>query len=688
MADQCIVCLENLDVHALAGAVSPAEHKRDVLELQPTEQAVPEPAAAPVQTHSTSTTNGNATTVDDTRIAEIEVCGHILHDSCLREWTGKANSCPICRQSFNFVNVYDRVGGTRLSSYTVEDKKQVAEFDAQAWLDDNPEDDEPAQPCIICQNSDHEELTLLCDSCDAPYHTYCVGLDCVPRGHWLCMECNAQYRAVIGEELEDADDDELVHRRSDYLPRTQATMRRARRRARSDEWQGAWGQIASHIFDALDLDLDNHDDDEALQNYRRAQRRRERERQEYQRWQQRLNIANRLGAGDTFATNLARGLPQRTQQHRQPARPPPPPQETVEEKKAWGALEKAMEASSSSNATTPNRRKRKSRSATASPREPVPEPERRLKRPRTRRMPQSGEASSSRQTGEPSTEIATPSSAVPPAAAAAAGAATTTTTPTSAAPSSSSVAPLVQPNAAPSIQAGAPTFLSSLLKEVEASTPSDDENVRNFFGSLTRPSADASSPAGSPSPSGPSSPRALSATPPPRGIADRPGSPLTLSSHIEPIYPPMASFSPSRARNGGDQSGSDSESTSRRRHRQNGSSQLPSIHNPRPRRQNHVSINTDIKHTSRSPESSPVRESLSLKAKESISAMIKAALKPHYKSGSITADEYTIINRDLSRRLYREVPEDSLSEETRQHCEKLAYNEVAKAVSNLKEIKV
>lgn len=658
MADQCIVCLENLDVQPLAGAASQADQKTDALGLHSSGQAVPGAAAAPLQAHSKSTANGSTTVEDDSKIAEIEVCGHVLHDSCLREWTGKANSCPICRQSFNDVNVYDRVRGTKLSSYTVEDKKQVAEFDAQAWLDENPEDEEPSQPCIICQNSEHEELTLLCDSCDAPYHTFCVGLDCVPRGHWLCMECNAQYRAVLGEELEEADGEELGNGQSDYLPRTQATMRRARRRARSDEWQGAWGQIASHIFEALDLDLDNHDDDEALQNYRRAQRRRERESQEYRRWQQRLNIANRLGAGDTFANNLARGLPHR-QQNRQPVRPPPPPQETVEEKQAWGALEKAMEASSTSNGTTPNRRKRKSRSATASPREPVPEPERRLKRPRTRRMPQSGEASSSRQNGEVSTAN------IPPVA----------------------VAAPVQAPQLPA-QAVTPTFLSSLLKEVEASTPSDDENVRNFFGSLTRPSADASSPVGSPSPSGPSSPRALSATPPPRGIADRPGSPLTLSSHIEPIYPPMASFSPSRIRNGGEQSGSDSESTPRQQRRPNGSSHHSNIRNPQPRRHKPANINTEINHGSQSPESSPTRDSLSLKAKESISAIIKAALKPHYNSGSITADEYTNINRDLSRRLYKEVPEVSLDEETRRHCEKLAHNEVAKAVSDLKEIKV
>ncbi len=44
-------------------------------------------------------------------VALIKVCGHLLHDSRLKEWTEKANSCPICRQVFHLVHVYDKIGG-------------------------------------------------------------------------------------------------------------------------------------------------------------------------------------------------------------------------------------------------------------------------------------------------------------------------------------------------------------------------------------------------------------------------------------------------------------------------------------------------------------------------------------------------------------------------------------------------
>ncbi|KAI0127570.1 hypothetical protein BJ170DRAFT_379005 [Xylariales sp. AK1849] len=676
MADQCIVCLENLDVQQPSTApLQGSSDSEPGSAPSPSEPpVVPEAANVAVQPHLQSKTDGLAATTTTTTtnnnnnndsIAEIQVCGHVLHDSCLREWTGKANSCPICRQTFHFVNVYDKVGGTKLSSYTVQDKKQTADFDAHVWLDENPVEDEPTRPCPICERSDHEEVLLLCDSCDAPYHTYCVGLDRVPRGHWLCMECADEVQSLLREELADPDANAyglgiVTAPHSDYLPRTQATMRRARRRARSDEWQGAWGEITGHVFDALNIDLDNHDDDEALQNYRRSQRRRERERQEYQRWQQRLNIASRLGAGDAFVSNLPRVLPQPIR-----PQPPPPPQETPEERKAWGALEKAMEATGSgsrgSSGTSTSSRKRKSRSATASPREPPQQPERRLKRPRTRRVPQ------------------------------ATGIEASLSTPQNGAPSSSArVAQPVQPAQSVSNNGVAPSFLSSLLNEVETSTQSDDENVRNFFGSLTRPTANASSPATSPSPSGHNSPRALSTTPPPRGINDRPGSPLALSSHIEPLYPP-ANFSPNR--NGADHSGSDSETrVPRQRQRpQNGAdgaSRNSDVRHPRPRRLHANNNSTTTSHVSRSPESSPTRGSLSLKTKESINAIIKAALKPHYKSGNITADQYTAINRGVSRKLYQEVPEESLDDDTRRRCEKTATQEVAKAVSDLREIKV
>ncbi|KAI0443842.1 hypothetical protein F4803DRAFT_549767 [Xylaria telfairii] len=661
MADQCIVCLDNLDV---ANPLPPPQtpppetphHTHGALRASSSKPAPTTGCDGVVSPSPSHTDDGNGSTTtcnarspranDDNKIAVIQVCGHVLHDSCLREWTGKANSCPICRQAFHLVYVYDKVGGTLLSSYKVEDKKQVAEFDPQAWLDENPEEEE-VRPCPICNTADHEDVLLLCDSCDAPYHTYCVGLDAVPRGHWFCLECSEAAAELLAAELDDSDIEAsglagLSTRRSDYLPRTQASMRRARQRARSDEWQGAWGQITGRVWDALNIDLDNHEDDEALHDYRRSQQRSERDRREYQRWQQRLNIASRLGAHDVFAENLPINIPQ--QVARQPPPQLPPPQETREERQAWGALEKAMEAETPIP-SSPNHRKRKSRSVTASPIEPPP-PERKLKRPRTRRIATQSEASSSNQTPAQNADSA----------------------PVGLSTNGRAHSPIQNPEG--------PSFLCSLLKEVEMSPSSDDENIRALF-ATAKSTTDPYSPGASPSPSGYSSPRALSMTPPPRGINDRPGSPLSLSSRIEPIYPP-ANYIASR-----DGEHSDSESRPRQQQHQpsNGTNITLEIRQPRPRRHRSLDISTNLVH---SPDVSPTRTNLPFEMKESISGIVKDALKPHWKSGQLTADQYASINRDLSHRLYKEVSELELDDQARVRFEKIATKEVARAVADIK----
>ena len=137
MADQCIVCLENLDVAspaavaALAVAVAPQGHHPSGNSVVPTRKAgcsvaaqwtedaeLVAPAAAAVVSSSSSSNRPNTSIIASPKqhenhdhVAQIQICGHVLHDSCLREWTEKANSCPICRQIFNLVHVYDKVGG-------------------------------------------------------------------------------------------------------------------------------------------------------------------------------------------------------------------------------------------------------------------------------------------------------------------------------------------------------------------------------------------------------------------------------------------------------------------------------------------------------------------------------------------------------------------------------------------------
>ena len=45
--------------------------------------------------------------------------------------------------------------------------------------------------CKVCHSKDDEDAMLLCDGCDAGYHTYCSQppIEDVPEGDWFCPSC-------------------------------------------------------------------------------------------------------------------------------------------------------------------------------------------------------------------------------------------------------------------------------------------------------------------------------------------------------------------------------------------------------------------------------------------------------------------------------------------------------------------
>lgn len=45
------------------------------------------------------------------QIARLIPCNHAMHNSCLAPWVERANSCPICRQSFNKVKLSNTLLG-------------------------------------------------------------------------------------------------------------------------------------------------------------------------------------------------------------------------------------------------------------------------------------------------------------------------------------------------------------------------------------------------------------------------------------------------------------------------------------------------------------------------------------------------------------------------------------------------
>lgn len=518
---------------------------------------------------------------------------------------------PVCSsRSLDRANI---LIGPAISSYVVLDKTQVADIDPSMVVDeiyDEPED----RPCPVCRDDDHEEVLLACDGCDAYYHTYCIGLDAVPPGHWFCDNCATQ-RAIESVNPTSA---ERPPARAHNPPnrRTRAQQRRVwnRNQATSSNWARVW----QSVWDHLNLDLDfPFDEDMEVSSANRVS-----ERREYQEWERRLRVAERQGGAHRFrdtANTLLHSHARRT------ASPPPGP-ESQEEIRAWNALEKAREIEAG-----PSKRKRKSATASPSDAEPTTIPERPLKRPRTRRVPANAPDSSSRDT---ETGVA-------------------------AGPSSVRVA------APTPSKTGAPSMLQSMLRKIEETTTNEDSGpglpTRLSIASANGlNSAQLSSPGSSPTTSNYPTPRARSLTPPPT-ISPRPSSPLALTSTITPIFPP-AQFSPER---------SPAEPSP------------PQTQRSDPHRQPRPS-----KRKSSPPpslETSPNRASVPLSTKTDLQKMVSTALKPHYQSNAVSKDQYTDINRNVSRLLYDRVGESGyLGSAQKELYERLAFNEVTKAVEGLK----
>ncbi len=517
------------------------------------------------------------------------------------------------------------------------------------------DDEDDTEPCQVCEEDDNEDVLMYCDHCNRLFHSYCVGLQEVPVGHWFCDDCRAQ------RDVNPRHPCPPRGTRSQSGPFRRRTRGQQRRfRSQNQATDASWTRVWQSVWDRLNLDLDFPDDEEAAATaIRRHRQYNDTNRREQEAWQLRRRIAEMQGGGDSrfrdteaslldhqhnSAFQTTRNHTSRTRHH-----PGTPVQETTEDQLAWDAFDQArQEEPDPEQSFNPNRRKRKS--TTASPAESKTDgSERANKRSRVVvRLHDAEDVSDSAASRRPRR------------------------------PTPRRVSPLTSPVVADNNTSG-PSFLQSLLKEVEDS--SAPNNPRGGFyrqSPLNAPSPITtsehqsprpSSPALSPSPSNHSSPRAMSATPPP--TYSRSNSPTGLSSSIQPIfsasdaYPSRSSPEPPSVLTNGRTS----------RHATGGRSlgqptRHPSLPLSRPR----------------STESSPTRQRLSFNAKSDVQKMVSSALKPYYQKKTISKDQYTTINRDISRKLYDQIGDfEALDVEGRAKWEKVAGDEVGRALATLEE---
>ncbi|KAI1912544.1 hypothetical protein LOZ39_002405 [Ophidiomyces ophidiicola] len=595
MTDTCIVCLGDLGESASDPTLAADTLPRPTTDSRPADEV-------------TATRSQ-----ESDQIAHLIPCGHHLHNECLKPWVERANSCPICRQNFNTVELLENLGGAIISSYSVEDRVQVAELDPSLLVEDLV-DDTDSQPCPICGDDDNEDLLLLCDGCDTASHTYCVGLDSVPTGRWFCCHCEGRQRP--------RSEHSRPQNRTVY--RTRGEIRRARTRNHIQALH--WARVWQSVWDHLNLDLDfPFDDEEAVNRVIQRRRTAAANRREVRSWQRRFRQTERRTAVSRASNypsdllDIGRGWPSRPRQRVETPEP-----ESFDEIRAWNAFERAREIQ---EAPGPSRRKRKS--PTASPVESEqPQVERRLKRPRTRRAEELAELADRGESSRASRSAVSASS--PPA------------------------------------DTG-PTFLQSLLKEVEDS--SGPHRIGAAFLSSSRTRSDpaspgASSPALSPVSSSRSSPRPVSNPAAYATSSSDPSTPLSTGSDLGISSP---EFSPACSPSQHGISVNSSRSSRELRRLENGSSRQCSA------------------------ESSPSRADLSHHIKSDLQKIVRAALRPYYHQKLISKEDYTETNKCISRMLYdlaaSQQSGDPMDAECMARWAGFANTEVMKAVRHIQDTK-
>ena len=102
----------------------------------------------------------------------------------------------------------------------------------------------------------------------------------------------------------------------------------------------------------------------------------------------------------------------------------------------------------------------------------------------------------------------------------------------------------------------------------------------------------------------------------------------------------------------------------------------------------HTKEQSDTAVGERQSSASPSR-SLSYSAKEEIQRMVKISLKPRYNDKEITKEQYTDINRDVSRKLYDLVGDASAltNSEEREKWQNIANEEVQNAIEAVAEVR-
>ncbi|XP_031626416.1 PHD and RING finger domain-containing protein 1 isoform X2 [Contarinia nasturtii] len=147
----------------------------------------------------------------DQEIGTPNVCDHSFCAPCIDEWSSNVQTCPIDRKPFTTIRIRSRY----------DDGVFVREDAVMAKTAETKENEMDVTHCEICNQSDREDIMLLCDGCDAGYHMDCLipPLTEIPDGSWYCDNCFAS------EVTDDDIPDVLAEMESFVAPTTRLRVR-------------------------------------------------------------------------------------------------------------------------------------------------------------------------------------------------------------------------------------------------------------------------------------------------------------------------------------------------------------------------------------------------------------------------------------------------------------------------------
>uniref|UniRef100_A0A2P2J5H4 Uncharacterized protein MANES_08G113500 n=1 Tax=Rhizophora mucronata TaxID=61149 RepID=A0A2P2J5H4_RHIMU len=121
----------------------------------------------------------------------LNCCSHYFCFACIMEWSKVESRCPCCKQRFKTITKTGRsTAGVDLRSLVIPVPKRDQVYQPSEEEIRNFIDPYENVICTECHEGGDDGLMLLCDLCDSPAHTYCVGLGRqVPEGNWYCNGC-------------------------------------------------------------------------------------------------------------------------------------------------------------------------------------------------------------------------------------------------------------------------------------------------------------------------------------------------------------------------------------------------------------------------------------------------------------------------------------------------------------------